>query len=261
MNRSIYVLAAVLLLSRAAGAASVLIEEMTWPEVRNAIAAGKSTAIYYAGSTEQNGPHMVLGKHNFIARELARRIADQLGNALVYPVMPFAPTGDTSTRTGHMRFPGTVSVSDDTYAAVARDVALSALAAGFTHVVLMGDHGGGQDALKAVAQALDKQFSAHGARVHYIPDLYFKSQEDVRKLLIARHLSVGSHAGVSDTSELMALDQAGAWIRRSELGAGNTANGVDGDPAQASAELGRELLEIRMKNAVAQIRQLTGRNK
>ena len=34
---------------------SVLIEDLTWTEVRDAIAPGKTTAIYYAASTEQNG--------------------------------------------------------------------------------------------------------------------------------------------------------------------------------------------------------------
>ena len=104
-----------------AAPASVFIEDLTWPEVRDAIAAGATTAIYYAGSTEQNGPHMATGKHNFVARHVAGRIAATLGNALVYPIMPFAPTGDAVEKTGHMRFPGSVSVADETYAAVARD--------------------------------------------------------------------------------------------------------------------------------------------
>src|SRR5262249_61467797 len=57
---------------------SVFIEDLTWPEVRDAIAGGKRTAIIYVGSSEQNGPHMVIGKHNFVARALARRIAEEL---------------------------------------------------------------------------------------------------------------------------------------------------------------------------------------
>jgi len=72
---------------------SLLIEDMTWTEVRDAIAAGKTTAIHYAGSTEQNGPGMALGNHNFIAHYLGPKIAAQLGNALVYPT-PLGPTGD-----------------------------------------------------------------------------------------------------------------------------------------------------------------------
>src|SRR5437870_1021979 len=129
---------------------SVLIEDLTWTEVRDAIASGKTTAIYYAGSTEQNGPGLVLGKHIFIAHYVAQRIAEELGSALVYPTMPYAPTGDPIKKTGHMKFPGSVNVSSETFAAVAHDVALSAIAAGFKHVALMGDHGGGQSALKKV---------------------------------------------------------------------------------------------------------------
>jgi creatinine amidohydrolase/Fe(II)-dependent formamide hydrolase-like protein len=204
---------------------SLFIEDLTSPEVKSAIASGKTTAIYYAGSTEQNGPHMALGKHNFIARHVAGRVAEKLGNALVYPVLPFAPTAD------HLKFPGTVSLSDQTFGAVAQEVAQSAIAAGFKHVVLMGDHGGGQEALKQVASALDGK----GARVHYVGDHYFKSQ--------------APHAGVEDTAELMYLDRDGKWIRRDKLG----------DSRKASAEQGKRLLDTKVDNAVAQIRALVGR--
>ena len=73
----------------------------------------KTTAIYYAASTEQNGPGLALGKHIFIAHYAAQRIAEELGNALVYPTMPYAPAGDPIRKTD-MRFPGTVSVSEET---------------------------------------------------------------------------------------------------------------------------------------------------
>ena len=93
-------LAAPLLAASAAPASaqarSVFVDDLTWPEVRDAIAAGKSTAIIFVGSSEQNGPHMAIGKHNFIARYCAERIAGELGDALVYPVIPFAITGDAA---------------------------------------------------------------------------------------------------------------------------------------------------------------------
>src|SRR5262245_63611650 len=98
--------------------ASVWIDDMTWPEVRDAIAGGKRTAIIYVGSSEQNGPHMVIGKHNFVARALAKRIAEELGDALVYPVLPYAVAGNALTRTGHMRFPGTVTLTPEAFFAV-----------------------------------------------------------------------------------------------------------------------------------------------
>ena len=243
-----------------AGAAppSVFIEELTWTEVRDAIAGGATTAIYYAGSTEQNGPHMVTGKHNFIARNVAGRIASALGNALVYPVMPFAPTGGAADKSGHMRFPGSVTVGEETFAAVARDVAASARAAGFKAVLLMGDHGGGQKALEAVAAGLEAQWGATGTHVYYIPDTYFASGRRVEGLLRARGLPVGAHAGIPDTSELMAIDPSSSWIRRDRLQAGDAMNGVDGDPRPSSAELGRLFLDIKVEAAVAQIRQRLG---
>ena len=238
--------------------ASLFIEDLTWPEVRAAIAGGKTTAIYYAGSTEQNGPHMVLGKHNFIARYVAERIAKELGNALVYPVLPFAPTGDAAARTGHMRFPGSVTLSNATYGAVAREVALSAISAGFKNVALMGDHGGGQDALKQVAAELDRAWSARGVRVHYVGDLYFKSEQEAREYLSKQGKKMGTHAGISDTSELLYLDRNGKWLRRDKLAAGEKESGVDGDPREASAELGKTILEFKVQAAVAQIRRLAG---
>jgi creatinine amidohydrolase/Fe(II)-dependent formamide hydrolase-like protein len=203
-----------------AWAQSLYIEDLTTAEVKAAIAGGRTTAIYYAGSTEQNGAHLALGKHNFIARYVAGRIAEELGDALVYPTMPFAPTGD------HMKYPGTVNVSGQTFAAVARDVAKSALASGFSTVVLMGDHGGGQAELRAVAREL-------GPRVLYAGDAYYKS--------------TGEHAGVEDTSELLFVDREQRWVRRERI------------PPGASAELGRKLIEAKVRNAVAQIRLLRGR--
>lgn len=244
-----------------AQAGSLFVEDLTWPEVRDAIAHGKTTAIYYAGSTEQNGPHMALGKHNAVARHVAGRIAGQLGNALVYPVLPFAPTGDRARKTGHMRFPGSVSLSDATFAAVAREVAQSAIAAGFRDVVLMADHGDGQGALKQVAAELDRQWGAKGVHVHYIGDLYYKSLEQGRAYLAAHNLPVGRHAAIQDTSELMFIDRERRWIRQDKLAAGDGSNGIDGDPRQASAELGKLFLDMKVDSAVAQIRSLVGSRK
>jgi len=235
---------------------SALIEDLTWTEVRDAIAAGKTTAIYYAGSTEQNGPHMALGKHNFIARYVSQRVAEELGNALVYPIMPFGPTGDIATKTDHMRFPGSVSVSQDTFGAVAREVALSAIAAGFKNVVLMGDHGGDQEALKTVAGGLDNEWSPKGIHVRYIPDLYYKEKEQMREYLTKRNMAIDQHAGIDDTSEVMFIDTDGRWIRKDKLAPDNGKMGVEGDPTQASAELGRMFIDFKIQDAVAQIRGL-----
>ena len=63
----------------------VYLQELSSSDVREALQAGKRTLIVPVGGTEQSGPHMALGKHNFRVHELAGRIAAQLGNALVAP--------------------------------------------------------------------------------------------------------------------------------------------------------------------------------
>jgi creatinine amidohydrolase len=236
---------------------SILIEDLTWTEVRDAIAAGKTTAIYYAGSTEQNGPGLALGKHIFIAHYTAQRIAEELGNALVYPTIPYAPAGDPIKKTGHMRFPGTVSLSEDTFGAVAREVALSAIAAGFKNVALMGDHGGGQQTLKKVAEALNAEWSPKGVHVYYISDLYYKEKEQMKEYLTKRNMVIDEHAGIDDTSEVMFVDKDNKWVRKDKLAPDNGKMGVRGDPTQASTGLGKMFVEFKIKNAVNQIRSLT----
>ena len=242
----------------AAHAQSVYIEDLTWPEIRDAIAAGKKTAIIYAGSTEQKGPHMATGQHNVVARFAAGRIAETLGDALVYPTLPFARTGDPVAKTGHMRFPGSVSLSADVFAGVIRDIAVSALSAGFREVYLMGDHGGGQAELKIAAERLDAEGRAKGAFVRYVPDLYYKSQELARKHLAANRIMIGTHADAVDTSELMFLDSGRKWIRPDRMAASSAAQqpatGVEGDPTKASAEMGKVFLGYKIDAAVAQIR-------
>ena len=238
-------------------AESVFIEELTWPEIRGAIVAGKATAIIYAGSTEQNGPHMVTGKHNLVARHVARQIATRLGNALIYPIMPYAPTGDPESRSEHMRFPGSVSVSDSTFAAVARDVARSARAAGFRNILLMGDHGGGQQALSQVAESLDRDWSAGGVHVYYIGDLYARSESLANAELVKQGLKDGLHAGIIDTSELLFVDKGRHAVRKNKIANGGPGTGVDGDPRAASRRLGERFIDFKIKSAVDQIRLLT----
>jgi len=240
---------------------SVLIEDLTWMEVRDTIAGGKTTAIYYAASIEQNGPGLALGKHLFIAHYAAQRIAEELGNALVYPTMPYAIAGDPIKKTGHMRFPGTVSLSEETFGAVAREVAISALAAGFKNVALMGDHGGGQQTLKKVAEALNAEWSPKGVHVYYIPDLYYKEKEQMKEYLTKRNMAIDEHAGIDDTSEVMFIDKENKWVRKDKLAPDDGKMGVRGDPTQASVELGKMFIEFKIKNAVTQIRSLTADKK
>ncbi len=234
----------------------VRIEDMTWEEVADAVRSGKTTAVYYAGSIEQNGPHMAFGKHGLVAERVGERIVRELGDAILYPVMPFAPLGDPRAKEGFMAFPGSISVSDETYGAVARDVALSAMTAGFKHIVLMGDHGGGQGTLQTVAEELDRKYRGEGVRFHYCDDVYRLAGARFREYLASSDLEGAGHAGIQDTSEIMYLRPE--WIRFDRIDEAGPDNGVAGDPRDSAPGLGKVFLDMKVELAVKQIRSLVG---
>ncbi len=250
-----------LFLAGAATAASpppaVLMEEMTFTEVRDAIRAGKTTVLVFNGSTEASGPHLAIGKHNFRARYLGERIARELGNALVAPVMPFAPAPSL------MKFPGTIDLSPETFAKVNEEVAASLVKAGFKNIILMGDHGGNQEPLKKLAPQLDEKYRSQGARVFFSSGAYAKSDAEVEAYLKEHGYPPSNHAGIADTSELWAVDTK--YVRPDKIAMGDPINptgeigptGVQGDPRRSSAALGKMFDDIKVKNGVAEIRRLT----
>ena len=260
MNRFILCTAFCMLSSSAVNAQvpdTVFIEELTWTEVRDAIKAGKTTIIFPTGGTEQNGPHMVLGKHNFIVKHAAEQIARRLGNALVAPVLAYVPEGNIDPPGGHMRFAGTISLPDDVFGKVTEYAARSFRANGFKDIVLIGDSGENQKALQSVAAALNKEWTKADARVHFASDYYKESP--FREWLQGqgeRRDDLGTHAGIVDTSQMMAVNPNG--IRNDKLAPGGDRNltGVTGNPARASVAYGKKGLQMKIDAAVAQIRKM-----
>jgi creatinine amidohydrolase/Fe(II)-dependent formamide hydrolase-like protein len=238
------------------------LEELTWPEVRALVQAGKTTIIFPIGGTEQNGPHMALGKHNVRVRALAERIARALGNALVAPVIAYVPEGALTPPTGHMRFPGTITVPDDVFRRSLESAARSVRLHGFRDIVFLGDHGSTQAGEKAVAASLNREWAPTTARAHAIAEYYRAATVRFRELLGARGYrreELGEHAGLTDTALTLAVDPR--LVRtdppRAELPGAGT--GADGDPRRASAELGRLGVELIVTRTVAAIRDSISR--
>ncbi len=121
---------------------TVFIEEMTWLEVRDALRGGITTAIIASGGIEQNGPYLATGKHDYILRATTEAIARKLGDALVAPIIPFVPEGNIDPPTSHMLYPGTISVSQQTFLVLLIDIASSLKMHGFKNIILIGDSGG-----------------------------------------------------------------------------------------------------------------------
>lgn len=243
--------------------------EMTWVEVRNALAAGKTTALYYTGGTEHRGPQNVNGGHNYMARATVKAIALQLGNAIAMPVLPYTPNNASATLTG------TIGLTDSILSLILERLTEQAIATGFKNVVLMGDHGGGQPAVYAgVATKLDAKYASQGMRVIYADSVYGPAQNDFEQSLRARGYPPSGHAGLFDTSEMIYVC-GNECVRMEELKGAlgdpvrvrgqpfdtttpRRNNGITGDARRSSAELGKELFDLRVKYAVSQIRRELG---
>lgn len=245
--------------TRAADAPTLLMEDMTMTEVHDAIAAGKTTVLVYSASIEASGPHIVLGKHIYKVRYLGESIARELGNALVAPIMPFAPTSDQLNK-----FPGTINLPAETFSRVNEAIVDSMVRSGFRYVILMGDHGGNQAPLQALAPKLDAKYRAKGVRVFFSGDAYAKSDAEIEAYLKDHGYPASNHGGIADTSEVWAADARSVRPEKIAMGdpidaaAGSVIgpSGVQGDPRPSSVELGRRFNDIKIKNAVAEIRRL-----
>ena len=231
-------------------AAELETERMTWTEIRDAVAAGKTTVLIPTGGTEQNGPHMITGKHNIIVAETARRIAAKLGDALVAPVRAYVPEGDIAKREGHMAYPGTISLPPETFGAVLWSAAESLKVHGFKTIVFLGEHGASIEPQAIVAKRLTEAWGAEGVRVINAAN-YYSANGGPEWLKAQGHTpgAIGVHATIQDTSELLALYPAG--VRMDKRAADK--DGVQGDPLKATSDIGQKMLDLKVEAAVKEI--------
>ena len=238
---------------------TIFMEEMTWMEIRDAIAGGKTTVVVATGGVEQNGPYVATGKHNYILRATTQAIARRLGNAVVAPVVAFVPEGNIDPPSEHMRYPGTISVSEATFEALLTDICASLRAHGFKDIVLLGDSGGNQAGMKSVAEKLGERWSKSGPRVHYIAEYYDYAEvaEWLEKEGI-HQVPEGFHDDFAITALLMTVDPN--LVRMKERGAAGkfSINGVELAPAPKTIEWGRRIIDFRANATVRAIERAIG---
>src|SRR4051812_46145738 len=258
-------------------------EMMTWPEVKAAIAAGKTTALFYTGGTEQRGPQNVNGGHTLMGREIVRTIAQRLGNAIAMPVLPYTPNNASAD------LPGTIGLTPELLGAILERVSEQAIATGFKNVVIMGDHGGGQPQTYAeIAKKLEAKYAPQGKHVFFCDEVYAKAQGDFDDWLVAHGYPRSSHAGIPHTSTMMYLGGDRGWVQKeltppaegdpvpppgqrgagrgrgadpnatgspasAEASAPRKNNGISGDARRSTAALGKQAFDIKIDYAVKQI--------
>lgn len=238
---------------------SVFLEELTSPEVADALSHGVTTILIPTGGTEQNGPHLALGKHNAIMRFTSERIAKGLGNVLVAPVLAYVPEGEISPPQGHMRFTGTISLSDDSFAHALEDSSRSFKQHGFQLICFIGEHGGSQSVQARVAELLSREWKADGVKVLHVAEYYSAANGQKAWLQTQGEPedSIDAHAGISDSSELLAVNPA--MVRKNLLIKNSCADekiqGCKTDPSHTSLAYGKQLLTLKIQAAVRAVGQ------
>lgn len=246
-----------LLPSSAIAQDSVFLEELTWTEIRDLIDSGTTRVLIATAGTEQNGPHMVLGKHRFILERTTDLIARELGQTLVAPIIVHVPEGDIDPPSSHMRYPGTISLPHEHFVTLLEYTARSLAVHGFTDIMFISDSGGNMRGIAEVTEALNREWGGSPSRVHDLSDYY--ANNGINDWLVSEGETlenIGSHAGIRDTSQVLYV--APQHIRTDKLAydGGFENSGVRGDPRRASQRYGQKGVELKVKAAVNQAREL-----
>jgi creatinine amidohydrolase/Fe(II)-dependent formamide hydrolase-like protein len=218
-----------------------------------------TTAIIATGGIEENGPYLATGKHNYIMEAICPALAHDLGNALCAPIVGFVPEGDLDPPSGSMLFPGTFGVRDETYEALLDDIATSLKLHGFRDIVFIGDSGGNQRGMEAVASRLNVRWAESGVRAHFIVQFYspgWENTEDYTEEVLG--VAEGEHDGHHDdmwvTAMMMVTDPGSVrYDQRIEAGLASI-NGFDISDLEETIELGRKMVDYRARTTAEVIR-------
>jgi creatinine amidohydrolase/Fe(II)-dependent formamide hydrolase-like protein len=234
---------------------SVFMEELTWLELRDALHAGRTTALLPIGGIEQSGPYLVVGKHAYVIRATTEAIARKLGNALVAPTLSFVPQGGFDLPTGFMRYPGAMSVQPDTFKRLLADMATSLRVNGFEHIVVLSDHGGNTNLVRQVVDSLSAAWASLRATIHYVPE-YYDYPELARWLEQQGVHQVDEHLHDDLIISSIVLTESRIALRADQrLAAGLfSINGVPLSPESRTMDLGRRAIEFRADATARAIR-------
>jgi creatinine amidohydrolase len=239
---------------------TLFIEDMTWMEVRDAMKAGKDTVIIATGGVEQNGPYLATGKHNVILRGTTQAIAEKLESALIAPIVAFVPEGDIDPPTDHMKYPGSISLTEPTYRALLVDICASFRTHGFKHLVLIGDSGGNQDGMKQVSADLNAKWADGKTRVHFIPEYY--DYGGLAKWLEGegiKQVSEGIHDDFAIEAQMLLVDPVSVRMKERIAAGKFRINGIDLAPAEKTIEWGKKIVAHRAEQTVAAIHKAMGK--
>lgn len=214
----------------------------TWTEVAE---SPPTIVLIPVGSLEQHGPHAPLGTDRIIAEEVAKR-----GVQATAIDVDIGPTIEVGVSEEHRHFAGSLWVSPNVFRAYVEEVASSISSHDIEGIIFVNGHGGNINALDEVAATVTRRRSCLVASF-----TWFAALTDTPFPM--------GHGGPLETSALLAIDadlvhedrleQAGEkasdrwgdWVGNTNLAVDVdtfSANGVVGDPREASQATGERLL-------------------
>jgi creatinine amidohydrolase/Fe(II)-dependent formamide hydrolase-like protein len=239
---------------------SVWISELTALEVRDLIKKGKTTALILGGGMEENGPYLILGKHNTESIAMGEAIARKLGNALCAPVLTMEPGNPEKPST-----PGGVVLSAETYKSVLTDMATSLKAMGFKNIVFLGDHGGDLKPMSEISKAMNDKWKDTGVEALFIdkygnnvPNAGCCGHPEADFLGINEQNREGLHDSYVASAMIMTIDVNAARVPERIVAGKTKINGVDLLPIEKTLDNGKKLIEFRADATVKEIHRLIG---
>jgi creatinine amidohydrolase/Fe(II)-dependent formamide hydrolase-like protein len=239
---------------------SLWLEELTYMEVRDKLATGQiTTVIVPSGGLEMAGPYLAVGKHNYIITAGCEAIARKLGNALCAPIVKFVPRGDIDPPTHMMRFPGTISLTEETYKAMMTEIVRSLLQHGFKHVILISDSGEKQPVLQAIAEKVSRGSKPGAGTVNVVVE--YKVPRRVLYPWLKQNFQwepkkEGLHDDPIASTQMMAVNPDLVRIKEREAKGLASIDGISLLPVEKAVEAGRKLAEFRGASAAAVIRKI-----
>ncbi len=252
----------------------VLMEEMTWPEVKSAREQGTETVIIQTASVEQHGPHLPLLTDTLIGGHVAQMIARKLGKTLVAPVVR------PGLSVHHMKFAGSFTTAPETFRTVVEEACTSLATHGFKNLILMSSHGGNFTFIDGIGPYLQDSMTRKGYDVRIIPHVNILHYSRIQQDFLGEKFGVpleeaGFHADVIETACMLVIRPDLVHMDRAVPGfigdnkplldkifvegiQSVTENGIVGDPRRATREMGEALLEHLTDVLSGELRQRLG---
>jgi creatinine amidohydrolase len=246
---------------------TLLLEEMSWLEIKEALAAGYDRVIITAASVEQHGPHMAEITDTVLGYECAIDLARRLGNTLVAPVIRPALSAH------HLALPGSITLRPEIFRGVVEDYVAAYVRHGFKTLILISSHGGNFKALEEIAGDLANVYPDVKIIFGFGLSALTGALPELEREAGLPEGACGGHACAWETSEMLHFAPRLVHMEKAETGhmgevspallekffkegvTAVTPNGILGDAKLATPELGVKLFKVIQDRLEAEIRK------